>query len=89
MSKLISGGNIARLICKMIFYHFMMHFSMRIRQHRSNSTRNNYSMSIISSETLAQDSESLLLKSEDTISFFFVDILDDSFDSKPRFLRGD
>ncbi len=67
----------------------MMHFSMRIRQHKSNSTRNNYSMPIISSETLAQGSESLLLKSEDTISFFFVDILDDSFDSKPRFLRDD
>ena len=65
------------------------HFPMLIRQHRANSTRNNYSMPIVSSETLAQGSGSLLLKPGDTVSFFFVGILDDPFGSKPRFLRGD
>ena len=46
-------------------------------------------MPIINSETLAQGNGSSLLKPGDTVSLFFVGILDDPIGSKPRFLRGD
>ncbi len=46
-------------------------------------------MPIITSETLAQGSGSSLLKPGDTVSLFFIGILDDRKGSKPRFLRGD
>ncbi len=46
-------------------------------------------MPIISSETLAQGSESSPLKPEDTVFIFFAGTLDDPVGPKPRFLRDD
>ena len=46
-------------------------------------------MPIIDFEILAQGSGSSLLKLGDTVSLYFVSILDDPVGSKPRFLRDD